>query len=197
MGILFFLQPQLKAEKLEFSGGTVLVYDSTAGGEKSQLIIRLARFQPDIVLEWENLSYQGTIHFFKNAVQKARALTVSEPFDPGIDGEFPDRIAKWLPVKVYERLAAGSETKIQLNGIPAVLKPVGRESATVVVNKQSIEVPVLLLEDNRRGRWAFQDDASNPVLIRYETPYFLESLARVSTPETPSLRWIKKLPPIK
>ena len=41
------------------------------------------------------------------------------------------------------------------------------------------------------------DDPQDPLLLQYETPYYRETLKRVATDQKNSLRWIKKLPPVK
>ena len=43
-----------------FGPHTVLVYGSDSGGMESQLVFRLARYHPDVVMEWESKVNQGT-----------------------------------------------------------------------------------------------------------------------------------------
>ncbi len=189
--------PVALASPLEFGEGTVLVYENVSGDEPSQFIIRLGRFRPDIVLEWESVSHQGTVHLHSKAVSGAPNLTVAGLFEPGIDHESDDIMTKWLPRELFEALADGQQVKVKLNNIAAKLKLEGKGTASVVVNKEEMQVPVVTIKDSRKGVWTVLDDAENPLLIRFETPYYHEELLRVATGQRNNLRWIKQLPPIK
>jgi hypothetical protein len=189
--------PVALASPLDFGAGTVLVYQNVSGDEPSPFIIRVGRFRPDIVLEWESVSHQGTVHLYSRAVSKAPKLTVAGLFEPGIDHESDDIMTKWLPRELFDELAGGQQVKVTLNNIAAKLKLEGKGTASIVFNKEEIQVPVITIKDNRKGVWTVLDDGENPLLIRYETPYYHEELLRVATGQKNNLRWIKQLPPIK
>lgn len=185
------------ASPVELGEGTVLIYENVSGDEPAQFIIRLGRFRPDIVLEWESVSHQGTIHLYSGAVEDGPKLTVSGLFEPGIDQESDDVMTKWLSRDLFQEILGGQQIKVILNNLPAKLKLDRRDSAALIVNKEEVQVPVLVIKDSRKGVWTVLDDAANPLMIRYETPYYRETLLRIATGQKNNLRWIKQLPPIK
>ena len=67
----------------------------------------------------------------------------------------------------------------------------------VTVDGSETELPVLKLEDARKGRWVLIRDPKLPLVVEYSTPYFTQRLKSVVHPENNSLRWIKKLPPVQ
>lgn len=180
----------------EFGPHTVLVYQNTAADQERQFVVRIARFLPDRVMEWESESHQGTVHLSRKAVQSARKLTLSGLFDPGVDTESSDTLIKWLSRDVFEELARKGQVKVVLNAFPLVLQLKGRSTARLSVDRTEVEIPVLELEDSRKGRWLFLDHADNPLLVEHSNPYYRERLTAVSTTQKNSLRWIKKLPPV-
>ncbi len=187
----------LEASPLRFGPGTILIYENRAGEESNQFVLRIARFQPDIFLEWESVSHQGTIHLFQDAVEGARKLTLGGLFDPGVDAESKDQMTKWLSRETFEALKEGRELRMVLNSSPMRVSLTGRGVAELTVDGEVVEVPVIYLEDNRRGTWAFHANGANPVLIDYQNPYYRESLRQVFTNRPDSLRWIRRVPPVK
>lgn len=185
------------AGQLEFAEKTTLVYESVTQAGENQFILRIGRFHPDIVLEWESLSHQGTIHFYRRAVEEARRYAVSTLFDPGTDQESGDTMSKWLSRKVLEEALSKGEVKIELNRLPVKFKVVGETTFEIQLNRQPVELKAVSFEDNRRGKWVFLNDPENPVLLEYTNAYYREYLKDVSTTNTMSLRWLKTLPPVK
>lgn len=185
------------AENFEIGTNTVLVYQTKAGEQQQQFVLRIARFKPDIVLEWESYSHQGTVHLFRSAVENSSQYSVNELFDVGVDTETGKETTKWLSKKMYENLMTKGKAKIKLNRITADFQLKEESTRQLLVNKVETNVPVIVLTDNRNGVWAFLKSSENPILIEYETPYYHENLARVSTDEANQLRWIKKLPPVQ
>lgn len=183
---------------LEFGPGTILVYETrSASKEAAPFVIRIARFEPDIVLEWETVSFQGTMHLFRAAVRSSRRITTGGVFDPGVDIEAKDWTVKWLSRALYEDLMSEGATKILLNNTPAHLEVTGKETFDLTLNGQEVSVQAFKVRDDRRGSWIFLDDPRNPIALGYETPYYQETLQRVATNQKGSLRWIKRLPPVK
>ncbi len=183
---------------LEFGPGTILVYETrSASNEPTPFVMRIARFQPDIVLEWETVSYQGTTHMFRAAVRGARKITTGGVFDPGVDMDAEDWTVKWLSRALYEDLTREGEAKISLNNAPSRFKVSGKCEFGVTLNGQEVKVQAFRVTDDRRGSWTFLDDPRNPIQLGYETPYYTEVLQRVATDQKGALRWIKRLPPVK
>jgi len=185
------------AASLELGSRTILVYETESGGEKRQLVLRIARFKPDIVLEWESLSHQGTIHLHKKAVEKATRFSASSLFDAGVDIDTDREMIKWLSRKTYNELVEKGEIKITLSRIATRFRLREHAARRILIDKVESEIAVIVVEDNRRGVWMFHADPENPLLVSYTTPYYNETLLRVSTDKNNRLRWIRQLPPIR
>lgn len=177
--------------------GTVLVYEVETQKETKPFVIRIARFRPDVVLEWESESHQGTVHFFRKALQEAETLMTAGVFEAGVDREIEDAAARWLPQKIYQDLQDKEEVRVRLNNFPSKLRRESRGTARLSWNGAEVEIPVLVLHDGRGGSWKFLDIAANPLLVEYRTRFYRESLVRIATENVSALRWIKQLPPIK
>ena len=182
---------------LNFGEKTVLVFENRTGGDDHQFVLRLARFHPDIYLEWESFNHQGTVHLYRKAVSGAKRVTVGGLFEAGLDIESKDTMTNWLPTKVYQQVVEKGEAKVQLNNQNLKLRFVEEGVHVVTVDKVDVEVPVVHLEDDRKGKWIVHRNPQNPVLLEYESAYYQMQLKRVSTSKSNNLRWIKKLPPIK
>lgn len=179
------------AEKLEFGPKTILVYRNEARNQVSEFVLRLARFQPDIFLEWESVSAQGTVLLTRESIENAPAFTLSGLFEVGVDTESSKVITKWLPRRVFRELLQEGKARIKLNNIATELKRTGEGVFTLELDKVEVTVPVIELKDGRNGEWKVLNDASNPILLEYSTPYYNETLVRVSTSDQNQLRWIK------
>lgn len=191
------LQTSALAAPLELGPNSVLVYRNTAGDEpERQFVVRIARFRPDLVLEWDSESHQGTIHIGSAAVASARRLSLSGLFEAGVDTESKDATTKWLSLELFAELARKGKVKVHLNAFPSVLELKGRSTTTLEWNREEIEVPVLEVVDSRKGRWLILDEPGNPLIIEHSSRYHRERLAVVATNQKGSLRWIKRLPPV-
>jgi riboflavin synthase len=177
---------------------SILVYKSEDRQQKeSQFVLRLARYRPDIFLEWESLSHQGTLHLYRDAVQKAEIFHLSSLFEVGIDMESRDAMTMWLSEKIYQELTEKGSSKIRLNRLPVKLSLTEEGTFELTVDKQVVEIPVFHVEDDRKGSWTFYKNSKNPLLLAYRSTYFSQRLTTVSTAPTNKLRWIQQLPPVK
>jgi riboflavin synthase len=176
---------------------TVLIYGNVIADKEAPLIVRVARFKPDIFIEWESVSHQGTIHIFRNAVRDSRSFILESLFEAGVDVESPDATTVWLSERIYKDLSANGEAKIDLNRLPLKMKVTGKGVFTLEVDKESREVAALLVEDERRNQWVFQADPANPILLEFKTPRFRRYLKSVLTSSWPGLRWIKQAPAVR
>lgn len=182
--------------KLRLYEKSILVYSSIIDGENRQFVIRIARFLPDRVFEWENTAFQGTVHLHRSAVETAEKLTYGKLFEAGVEYESSDTVTKWLSGKMYRALSEGSPVKYKLNNLEAEFVLDGREVYKLMLDGEEMEIPAIRIKDSRKGVWLFQDDPDNPLLLKYVTPYFREELTRVSNSQNNQLRWIHKLPPV-
>jgi hypothetical protein len=187
----------LATSSLTFGAKTVLVYENQTGPECHEFVLRIARFQPDIFLEWESFNHQGTIHLRKKAVADARKLTVGGLFEAGVDVESKDVMTNWLSTALYYTLIDGGQAQVQLNRRKIKMTVIGEGTRQLVLNQVEIEVPVVRIKDNQNGSWVVHKNPRNPVLIEYQSPHYHMQLKRISTHTSNNLRWIRKLPPVK
>ncbi len=187
----------LQASSLEVAGNTILIYENTTSESTSEIVIRVARYQPDIVMEWETSADQGTVQLFSRAVDRADRFTLRGLFKVGMNRVSGDETTLWLSRALYDRVVTGEPQKIILNRIALKTKLARRENIDITVDKEMASFPVVVLEDNRKGEWVFLDDRENPLLAKYSTPFYETKLSRVVNPDKISLRWIKRLPPVQ
>ncbi len=183
----------------EFAPGekTVLIFESEAGEKKSEFIVRLARFRPDIVFEWENLNDQGTVHIFRKAVAKGRSFTLNRLFQVGVDSQSPDAMTLWLSDWMYKELGEKGKIKIKNNRLPMTLEKKEHGTFSYRQDKVTVEAAVFRIQDSRGGSWTVLDDAENPLIVGYESRYYKQRLKSVASRAQFPLRWIKKLPPVR
>ena len=187
----------LQASSFEVAANTILIYENTTRELTSQIVIRVARYQPDIVMEWETQMDQGTVHLYRKAVDQSRRFTLFGLFEVGVSSVSKDETTVWLSRALYDQLATGKTQKIYFNRTRLKMTPLRSEDARVLVNGEDLVFAVVVVKDDRRGEWAFLDDRENPLLIRYSSPFYVTELSKVVNPGKASLRWIKKLPPIQ
>ncbi len=175
----------------------VLIYYSSVANRETPTILRVARFKPDIFVEWESVSHQGTIHLFQGAVQEGRKFFLESLFDAGVDSESSDAMTIWLSERMYHELKDNGQAKILLNNLPLKMKVVGTGTFSLIVDKQERQIPVMTVEDERKNTWVFYDEADNPLMVEYKTPRYRKYLKSVTTASWPGLKWIKQVPPVK
>lgn len=111
--------------------------------------------------------------------------------------ESRDAMTVWLSEKVYRELTEQGSSKIRLNRLPVKMSLTEEGTFTLTVDKQVVEIPVIHVEDDRKGFWTFYKNPENPLLVAYRSTYFSQHLITVSTAPTNKLRWIHQLPPVK
>ena len=197
-GFFFLSSTLLFGSDFVLGPKSILVYFNQPRQQKeAQFVLRLARYRPDIFLEWESRTDQGTIHLHRKAVCKAGRFTVSSLFEVGVDVESSEVMTLWLSEKIYQDLTEKGEARIELNHSPIKLTLKDEGTYSLTINKQVEEIPIIHVEDNRKGSWTFHKSGENPLLVEYVTPYFHLHLKTVSTGPSNKLRWIKELPPVK
>jgi len=188
----------LAGADLKLGSNSILIYENRPlRGREAQFVVRLARYGPDIFLEWESSADQGTIQLYKKAVEKAQAFTLSALFEVGVDIESAETMTIWLSRRSFDELITKRKSKIRINRLPVQMQLKAEGTFLLSVNGEDLEIPVIQVEDERKGVWTFHRDPDNPVLVEYTSPYFHQQLKRVSTSPSNKLRWINKLPPIK
>lgn len=162
-------------QKLHLHEKSILVYSSIIDGEDKQFVIRIARFLPDRVFEWETTAFQGTVHLHQSAVETAEILTYGRLFEAGVGYESSDTVTKWLSGKMYRELTLGKPVKYKLNNLKAEFILDGREVYKLFLDGDELEIPAIRVKDSRKGVWLFQDDPNNPLLLRYVSPTFVRN----------------------
>ncbi len=185
------------AGDLSLRPNSILIYANSNAQKTHQLVIRIARPSPDLVFEWESVNDQGTVHVFQNALQDSRNFTLLQLFEVGVDEESPDETTLRLSRALFDELLREKSLRLRLNGTPLKMELKGEEPFSLEVDQAVVEVTGVRVKDNRRGSWLFLKDSDLPLVLAHETPYFKHRLKSISTPERPSLRWFRRLPPIK
>ena len=195
--IVFSMGAWVSGAAIEVPPNTVLIYKHTTQLGSKQFVIRVARYQPDIVLEWESHTDQGTVQIYGKAVESAGGFTLSSLFQVGMHNDARKVTTLWLSRSMFDRVRSGKSVKIDYNQAPLKLKIREHSRHTVTVNGVGQEVDALQVDDNRRGTWLLLDDRQNPLVLKYTSPYFESQLTKVLNTGKEKLRWIKTLPPIK
>ncbi len=185
------------AAGLPLGSNTVLIFENSNPAGTTQFVVRLARLGPDVVMEWESTKDQGTVHLHRGAVQDGRGFTLTQLFEVGVDSESDDQMTLLLSTAVYRDLIEHRSAKIRLNNVAAKMVFKGRETYSLMVDKEPVEVEGIAVGDNRGGDWLFLDSEATPLLLRYSSRHFTQRLAKLSAPERSTLRWIHRLPPIR
>ena len=195
--VAFLSSTLLLGDPLVLGPNSVLVYSNLTRKAESQFVLRLARFRPDIVLEWESESEQGTLHLYQQAIQDGQQFSLTGLFKFGVDVESEDELAMWLSEQLYRRLIEEGETRMRASSSSLDLRLEGEGDYPITLNRKAVQIPVIYAKDSRRGSWVFHRDPNNPLLVEYVSAHFRQSLRAVSTGATNKLRWIKKLPPVR
>lgn len=176
---------------------TTLIYHNVVAKKELPFVVRVARFEPDIFLEWESSSHQGTVHMHRKAVNEGHRFALDRLFEVGVDTESPDVTVLWLPRKVFAELLKNGAVSLHFNGLPLKMKVLGESTFALNVDKRSREVAAIRIEDERKNVWVFHKDEQNPLLLEYTTPHYRQYLRSISTTSWPGLKWIKNIPPVR
>ena len=184
-------------DPLVLGSNSVLVYSNVTRNSESQFVVRLARFHPDIVLEWESKGEQGTVQLYKQAVRMGQKFSLTGLFKFGVSVESKDELTMWLSDRLYQQLIANGEVKIKINSSSLNLKLEREGTYPIILNQKSVQIPAIYAKDSRKGTWVFHKDADNPLLVEYISTNFHQSLRSVVTSSNNQLRWIREFPQVK
>lgn len=174
-----------------FAKDTVLVWSMKFPDESADFVVRLAQFNPDRYLEWENATTQGTIFMTGKAIAGAKAFVNARLFEGGVDTKGREATTLWLSTQIFRDIKAKRRIKMILDSVEAWLTLEGSEKMMVTVNRSPIELPVIRVKDDRGSdRW-FLDYEDNPLLARHVVRHYDQTLVSITTDKANTLRWIK------
>ena len=185
------------AGALEIGPNSVLIYKSYSGHVKREWILRVARFGPDVVLEWESFANQGTLHLFRNSVLNGTSFSLFGLFEPGVEKESKKVMTVWVSRKTYGELVNTGRTRIKVNRFPRKLELLEEDLFRLSMNRRLHEVPVIRAEDDRGAEWVLLKDPNNPILLEYTERRYRLALTSFLSRSQVSLRWLRRLPPVK
>ena len=174
-----------------FGRDTVLVWRIENQGETANFVVRVAEFQPNRFIEWEDASTQGTVYMSEKAVATARIFLNARLFESGVDTKGKDATTLWLSRKAFADLKAKGRLKLAIDSVDCWISLEGNDSITVEVNRTPVQLPVLHVKDERGSdRW-FLDSEDNPLMVRHVLRKYDQTLASITTDRQNTLRWIK------
>jgi hypothetical protein len=174
-----------------FGKDTVLVWKLQNQDFVAEFVVRIAEFEPDRFLEWEDSSSQGTIFMPVRDVIGARGFSSSNLFSSGMDTKGKDATTLWLSRQIYRELKEKQKTKCNLDGVPGVLIYQGNGDIEIEVNRKPRTLPVIRVSDDRGGERWFLDQEENPLLLKHIVRTFTQVLTSITTDRSNTLRWIK------
>ena len=174
----------------QFGRDTVLVYKSSNEAEGA-FIVRIAQFQPDRYIEWEDSTTQGTILMPAKTVEEARGLANFQLFEAGVDTRGKNATTLWLSRRIYRELKQGPKVKFDVDGLPTLVTVLGVDRMDVDVNRVPTSVPVLKTRDERNSERWFLDLEDNALLVNLLVRDYRQRLTSITTDKANTLRWIK------
>ena len=174
-----------------FGRDTVLVWQMRNLDHESQFVVRIAEFEPDRFVEWEDMKTQGTIFMPAHDLAAAKNYVSANLFQSGVDSQGKRTTTLWLSRRIYGDLTAKGKAKCDLDGVAATLTRKGKGRLAVEVNKSVRELPVIIVADDRGSERWFLDSEENPLLVKHTLRTFTQVLTSITTDRTNALRWIK------
>jgi hypothetical protein len=173
-----------------FGRDTVLVYKSSL--ENDVLVVRIAEFVPDRLIEWEDATTQGTVLMPAKAVADARAFVSWQLFQAGMDTRGNNATTLWLSRRIFRELRDKQKAKLMIESLPTGVRVIGRDQMAIEVNRSSRNLPVVKTMDERGAERWFLDAEDNPLLVNFVSRTYEQKLTSITTDRPNTLRWIKK-----
>lgn len=173
-----------------FGRDTVLVYRSSNENE-SAFVVRIAEFNPDRFVEWEDATTQGTIFMPAKAVESAREYVNWRFFEAGVNTRGKNATTLWLSRRLFREVKGSLKLKMNIDSLPARVTVLGTDQMEIEVNRSSRSLPVIKTRDDRgMERW-FLDMEDNPLLVNFLARNYQQKLTSITTDRANTLRWIK------
>lgn len=171
--------------------GASVAWDNNAQGHTSEFIIRIAEFGPDRYFEWESRAQQGTIRIPAEILKESRKISFARLFDNGVEIEKADFLTLWLSEKIYDDLKRDRRSPILLDSIKDEFVLQETTPYTLLIDKRPTAVSALKVKDNRGASWLFLDSKDNPIMLEYQSKYYLQKIRSLTTRGN-ILRWIRQ-----
>ncbi len=174
-----------------FGRDTVLVWKIQGQDFDSEFVVRIAEFSPDRFLEWEDTKTQGTIFMPSQDILSARNYVTTNLFESGMDTRGRNATTLWLSHKIFQGLKEKGKVKCDLDGITCLMTYRGSDHLAVDVNRNSADLPVIKVADDRGSERWFLDQEDNPLMVKHVVRAFSQTLTSITTDRPNTLRWIK------
>lgn len=189
---LSFGQPAAPSgSSFKLDTGATLVWDSDARGRTSEFIVRIAEFEPDRHFEWESRAQQGTIRIPAQVLKESKKITFARLFDNGVDIERADFLTLWLSERIYQELKQAGRSKIIVDALQDEFVVMETVPYSLMLDRRPTAVSAIKVKDGRGATWLFLDSAENPVMLEYQTQYYVQKI-RYMTTKGNILRWIRQ-----
>ena len=175
----------------QFGRDTVLVWETTTQGTTGDFVVRLAGFYPDLLMEWEDFRSQGTVFIPNEDILKAKGYTNKRLFKPGMDTRSENSTTMWLSRKIFLELKEKKKAKCDIDSVSGRMTYEGDGEIVVEVNGSKVELPVIIVQDDRGAERWFLDQEQNPLMMKYTLRQYVQSLVSITTNRQNTLRWLK------
>jgi hypothetical protein len=174
-----------------FDRDTVLVWKLENQGYSAEFVVRIAEFEPNRFIEWEDRNSQGTIFMPEHDLLTAKRFLSSNLFSAGADTRGKGATTLWLSRLIFGELKEKKKAKCNLDGVPGSLAFAGEGEIEIEVNRKSVILPVIKVSDGRGSERWFLDREDNPLMVKEIVRTFTQLLTSITTDKPNTLRWIK------
>ena len=173
-----------------FGRDTVLVYRSTIENEAA-FVVRIAEFEPDRFIEWEDSTTQGTILMPAKSILDGHEFINWSLYQGGMDTRGKNATTLWLSRRIFRALKEKPKVKITMDALPTWITVLGNDQMEIEVNRTVRNVPVIMTRDERGVERWFLDREDNPLLVNLKLRNYQQKLTSITTDRKNTLRWIK------
>ena len=175
----------------EFGQDTVLVWETKVQNTARKFVVRIARYSPDLIMEWEDALSQGTVFISNRDLLEAKGYLNNDLFQQGMDTRADGATTMWLSRSVFRTLKEKKSAKCKIDRVPGKITYEGDGVISVQVNGSPMTLPVIKVHDDRKAEKWFLDNEENPLLMKYTLRHHNQTLVSITTDRPNTLRWLK------